>query len=264
MKIPSNLKAALERAKSIVEMRRKIEFEIEKAISMQPAAEARLQDALEALGASEADAVLSGQTVRTGNAHNVLRDARENADALAARIAALRRRLAQTDDETIAAFEGIAAPRNEFADKQLADYRASFIAAAEKFSEIVSQGIGLSNGLGVAMLGLHEITLLDPASGTFLEFSPNLINHSAANKVSRAAYESVSPVAEQVREIELIANSITRDRSYREARERMEAHLKTGPAGAMGMGSYKGPSQEEWLAAQSNPPRSVYNDAHHA
>jgi ribosome-binding ATPase YchF (GTP1/OBG family) len=254
MKTPSNLKTALEKVKGMIDGRQKIEAEISKAINMQPAAEGRLQDAMEALGTAEADAALSDRASDTTDAHKVLRAARESTDAVAARIGALRRKLAQSDDEVIAAAAELEQAWSEYAEKYSAGIRAAFLIAAEEFAKIVNSSLGLASSLGVSLIGLDQIQLLHPATGLVLEFSPHLQRfNSSPNGTFITAAESLSSIAEPVRQMRLLATRLSDAQRQREESERIRPEPGRGvPAPT---GDYRGLSDAEWRTAQLSAPR---------
>jgi len=126
--IPTELQRALTTARAAVEGRQKIEAAISQALRIQPAAEADLQAALALLGDIEAGSILSGIPAQasTGEAQKRLTAARDHVSALEARIAALRRRLIESEDGILSAHAAIGPVRAEFTAKCTAEFELEY------------------------------------------------------------------------------------------------------------------------------------------
>ena len=164
MKLSSELRRTIAKARTVIETRSKINAAIETAVSLQPAAEARLQDALEALGTAEAEAAIEGGVAPSGAAHGALTDARMSADVLAARIQGLRRRLSTQEQEIQAVTEDLRVGRERFTRDTVDEYREQLAKAAADFTAVLKQGAALADALdfGVMEMAIRGISVVDP------------------------------------------------------------------------------------------------------
>ena len=164
MKLSSELRRTITKAKTAIETRKKINAAIETAVSLQPAAEARLQDAIEALGAVEAEAAIEGGVAPSGVVHSALADARTSADVLAARIQGLRRKLSIQEQEIQAAGAELAVTREQFFKDCIDEYREQLAKAAADFTAVLRHGAALADALQFDPLGMaiRGISVVDP------------------------------------------------------------------------------------------------------
>jgi len=165
MKISNELKRAVARAKAAIETRTKIKAAIDTAISLQPAAEARLQQAIETIGDAEVEAALSGESAAVpGGAYGAISDARMSVDVLAAKIQVLQRKLSAQEQEVKTAENDLETARNQFTEDCIAEYRVQLSKAAAEFSAVLKQGAALAEALnfGVMEMAIRSIAIADP------------------------------------------------------------------------------------------------------
>ncbi len=253
MKINSELTKALNGARDILATRQRIQSEIENAISIQPAAEARLQDKMEALGDAEADSALLGETAGSSSAQTALAAARDSVDAISARILGLQRKLNGQEDAIIASHATVARLRDEFCTAAIAEYRANFLKAAEPLMEVIRAGFGLSAGLGIALNGLGPTQVHDPVSGVCL-FPFEKMDGGASNRTFQTSHDQVAAVRDEAIALEKIADSISKGRQEREA---LKVVLSRNSQPGIS-GTYTGLSEAEWREAQSRVPRGPF------
>jgi hypothetical protein len=209
--IPTELQRALTAARIAVEGRQKIETAISQAIGIQPAAEADLQAALALLGDLEAGSILSGVPAPTGEAQKRLTAARDHVSALEARIAALRRRLIESEDGILSAHAAIGPVRAEFTAKCTAEFELEYKKAASAFLEVLQAGSSLSDSLGVTFCGLAETEIYD------LFEAVNPMRVETSGRPASIAHDPVIAVRDQSLAIERIADGIAKARAAREA-----------------------------------------------
>jgi len=231
------LQDALSAAKLAIEDRNKIKLEIDRAIQLQPAIEAQLQSAMESLGDAQADAALSGAIVEGEDGRKKLAFARDAADALAARIAGLRRKLSQNAEVILAVSAALQKPRDEFVRAWLAQFASDYRKKAEEFRELLQLGSDLSEGLGVTFLGL-DVEFRDPQTGfCFFEGS--------------ARKSSIDPAVRQVKEtadsIDKIAAAIRKARADSAPAPGRPSDVQPGLANNV----YSGLSEAAWREEQS-------------
>jgi hypothetical protein len=196
-RLTPEVKKAIERAQAVLNERQRIREAIAKAERTLPAAETALHGALEELSIAEADAALSGETKSTRSAQTAVADARGQIEAINARIAGLKKRLATTDDGLLGAAQELETARNDFTRHALDEFRREFVKAAERFAEILRVGRGLSEGLG---LPLHLIKLVDPENSSRVlvplfevrrQEGIGWVDQWIENPTARSAFESV-------------------------------------------------------------------------
>lgn len=166
MKLPTDLKRAMVRARSAVETHNKIAGAIETAVSLQPAAEARLHEAMEALGAAEAEAAISGEapSMEAAAARSALADARQSVEVLAARLSGLQHRLSSHRAEVVASVEEMESALEEFTRSRLDEFRGVLLRAAADFATVLRQGAALADALGAGHveMAIRGIAIRDP------------------------------------------------------------------------------------------------------
>lgn len=171
MKVSSKLREVIGRARAAVETKNRIQSAIDTAIVLLPAAEARLQVALEDLGAAEAEAALSGESPASGSERDILNDARLTVDVLAARISGLQRKLDGHRVELQAVADELEGRREEFNLAALAEYQTQLSEAGAAFSAVLKRGAALADALGCPQMeaSIRGIAVQNPVTtGEFL------------------------------------------------------------------------------------------------
>jgi hypothetical protein len=216
------LKTALNRANSAIETRQVIEGQIDDAIRLQPAVANKLENAMELVESVEHCAELHGDDLPTPSpAHEMLANARQSSDTLAAFIQGLVQDLISQEEEIIAASSALSTHVSDFAVRSIAEYSAKFVAAADEFLEVARTGIGMSQGLGYPLPGLDDIALVNPSTGQAI---PVLIRslcgnhgwHNEPNDTVTAGRESITVVKGVLDVIEEIEGQIEHERRERD------------------------------------------------
>ena len=196
------LKQAMSEAEAVVNERKRIREALSKAEVDRIDKEAAVVEAQRKLGAEEADAALSGTPVKPGQARRRWRDARDDLEAVEARIGNLEERLGEGEERAQQAQADLMAPREELYREQISRYPEEYIEAAERFATVVRRGIGLRRGLGAGLHALESLRLLDPENGhrNVLDLIPS--RHQGEDLVSypdpmaqpeiKAAYDAVA------------------------------------------------------------------------
>jgi hypothetical protein len=156
------LKSALSEAEVVLAERNKIREAIKRAEAERPHLEAAIDEAKAGVGAEEATAALSGEQAKAGPARKRLRDAREELEALDARIPALEARLGQTDQRVLDAKAQLQGPLSQFGNALIAERTEAYRTAAEKVREAVIALRATAAALGGTLPYIDLLSLPDP------------------------------------------------------------------------------------------------------
>jgi hypothetical protein len=122
---------------------------------------------MEALGAAEAEAAISGEAASVeGATYSALAEVRLSAEVLAARISGLQHKLSSHDAEVLAAVSELEAAREEFTKSCLQEFRRQLLRAAGDFVAVLKQGAALADALGADYISgaIRGITVQDPTA----------------------------------------------------------------------------------------------------
>jgi chromosome segregation ATPase len=160
MKLSTDVKRSIARARKVIETRDKIQTALDQSVMLQPGAEAQLQNVMESLGTTEAEAAISGESAPI-DGRTALQDARMSCDVLQARIAGLERKLSAHESEITAAADELDGTRNKLSEDCVVEYQAQIAKAAAEFSSVLRQGAALSDALGIIHLemAIRKITI---------------------------------------------------------------------------------------------------------